>query len=144
MQLILWRHARDERFKLGERQLEAEGQAQAAAGADWLRRHYPGRPIWTSAAPSARATGQHYDPAAEVKSELNPSANENQLACWLAELAAEDRAALIWVGHSPWLGSLATLLTDDSDFLFFEEGQILVLDNDSGPWRAVASFRPED
>ena len=32
MQLILWRHARDERFKLGERQLEAEGQAQAAAG----------------------------------------------------------------------------------------------------------------
>ena len=44
MQLILWRHARDERFKLGERQLEAEGQASCNA-VKTMSRHSQG---WVS------------------------------------------------------------------------------------------------
>ncbi len=139
MQLILWRHGHSERFKLGQRHLEESGAAQARQGADWLRENYGGRRIWASEAASSQETAQHYAADFTVRPEINGSANEETLAA----LLRGEEEDLILVGHSPWIGSLATLLSGDDTYLFFEEGQILVLERAGDRWQPVASFLPQ-
>lgn len=138
MQLILWRHGHSERFKLGQRHLERLGEEQARQGAAWLRANYGGRAIWASEAASSQETARHYAADFVVRPEINGSASEERLAA----LLREEKEDLILVGHSPWIGSLATLLSGDDTYLFFEEGQILVLERHGDRWQPLDSFLP--
>ncbi|MDO4434800.1 MAG: phosphoglycerate mutase family protein [Cardiobacteriaceae bacterium] len=152
--VILWRHAHAERFVLGERNLVEQGEREALEGGEWLKRFYPDCPVWISPAQTAYQTALYYadEEMMFYHDEVRISADEAKVKVALEEALFEGESALVVVGHSPWIGSLATLMTGDAEYLFFENGQILVLeremgeqlDNGAGHWLAIDSFSPSD
>lgn len=148
MKVILWRHAHAERFVLGERNLVEQGEREAAAGGAWLKRFYPDCSVWISPAQTAYQTALHYcdEESMFYHDDVRISADEAKVLAAIMESDenAED-ATLVIVGHSPWIGSLAALMTGESEYLFFENGQILVLEKNvqSALWSAIDGFSPE-
>ena len=110
MDLLLWRHAEAEEGSNDfERRLTGRGRSQAAAVADWIRRHQP-KKLEIVASPTVR-TQQTAD-ALELPYETNRRIGPD--ACVSALIAAsgwpERSGAVLLVGHQPGLGRLASLL----------------------------------
>lgn len=114
MHIILWRHAEAEPGTDDlARRLTGKGRKQARYSAAWLKRHLPpGYRLWISEAARSRETAEYLRRADAVQPLINPEADPQRIAELLR--AEPDSAALVLVGHQPWIGRLcAWLLTGD-------------------------------
>jgi phosphohistidine phosphatase len=108
MEILLWRHAdaEDGPDDLARR-LTAKGEAQAAAMANWLRRHLP-KDYVVLASPARRAQQTAAALQAPVRTEpqLAPGASVSRIL----EACGRHGRFVIVVGHQPDLGRAAAHL----------------------------------
>ena len=110
MDLILWRHAEAEEGSDDLlRPLTDKGRIQAQASAAWLQAHLPKQyQIWVSEALRSQQTAAYLSGPTHLVPSLNPNASAENMADLLRQAKAD--AALVWVGHQPWLGQLCAWL----------------------------------
>lgn len=116
MDLLLWRHAEAEDTGLDgtdlSRPLTAKGRRQAAAMADWLKKHGPPElRLLVSPALRTQQTAQALGREFATCKDLAPNASVSQLikaSGW--PQGRQPGEAIILVGHQPTLGQLAARL----------------------------------
>lgn len=110
MDLLLWRHAEAE---IGEtdfdRALTARGQRQAKLMAKWLRQHLP-KELRIIVSPTVRTqqTAEALELPFETNRKIGPDACVSELIAASGWPTASG--AVLFVGHQPALGHLASLL----------------------------------
>ncbi|MCP2041625.1 phosphohistidine phosphatase [Neisseria sp. HSC-16F19] len=116
MHIILWRHAEAEPgFNDLARRLTDKGRKQARCSASWLKRHLPpGYRLWISEAVRSRETAEYLRRADQVQPLINPEADPQRIAELLR--VEHDSAALVLVGHQPWIGQLCAWLLNDGQW----------------------------
>jgi phosphohistidine phosphatase len=108
MEIILWRHAdAEDGADDMARRLTPRGEAQAAAMANWLRRHLPPEyVVLASPARRAQQTAAALQAAIRTEPDLAPGAAAKRIL----ELCGRPRGLVIVVGHQPDLGKAAAQL----------------------------------
>jgi phosphohistidine phosphatase len=110
MDLLLWRHAEAEEGEVDfDRALTTRGQRQAKAVAKWIRQHQP-KQLRIIASPTVRTqqTVEALELPFETNRKIGPDACVSELIAASGWPAASG--AVIFVGHQPALGNLASLL----------------------------------
>lgn len=110
MDLLLWRHAEAEVGEIDfDRALTARGQHQAKLVARWLRQHLP-KELRIIASPTVRTqqTAEALELPFETNRKIGPAACVSELIAASGWPTASG--AVLFVGHQPALGNLASLL----------------------------------
>jgi len=110
MDLLLWRHAEAEEGENDfERALTARGQRQAKVVAKWIRQHQP-KQLRIIASPTVRTqqTADALELPFETNRKIGPDACVSELIAASGWPAASG--AVLFIGHQPALGNLASLL----------------------------------
>lgn len=110
MDLLLWRHAEAEEGDVDfDRALTARGEKQAKAMAKWIRQHLP-KNLRIIASPTVRTqqTVAALDLPFETNRKIGPAACVSELIAASGWPSASG--AVLFVGHQPALGNLASLL----------------------------------
>lgn len=110
MDLLLWRHAEAEEGENDfERALTARGLRQAKAVAKWIRQHQP-KQLRIIASPTVRTqqTAEALELPFETNRKIGPDACVSELIAASGWPTASG--AVLFIGHQPALGNLASLL----------------------------------
>ena len=110
MDLLLWRHAEAEGGEVDfDRELTARGEKQARIMAKWIHQHLP-KKLRIIVSPTVRTqqTAAALDLPFETNRKIGPDACVSELIAASAWPAASG--AVLFVGHQPALGRLASLL----------------------------------
>ncbi|MBP6115020.1 MAG: histidine phosphatase family protein [Neisseriaceae bacterium] len=110
MEIILWRHAQADDAAVDEaRRLTEVGHAQAQQMAAWLsQRLGSDYQVWCSEARRSQETAAHLHPRPLPMRSLNPDAGYQDILNLIQRQPLD--AALVLVGHQPWLGHLCHCL----------------------------------
>ncbi len=140
MELILWRHAdAEDGADDMARRLTPKGEKQAAAMAQWLRAHLPGR-YTLLASPAVRAQQTASAFAAPItERSLAPGAS----VAAIVKAVEKYRGVVIVVGHQPDLGRAAAQLVANARTEWsIEKGAVWWLAGDA-PARIKAVVSPD-
>lgn len=144
MQLLLWRHAdAEEGWPDLERRLTARGRDQAKAMAAWIKPRLPARcKVLVSPARRAQETAAALAIAhAVTEPRIAPGASVAAVMEAVHAAAGDDpQAAVLVVGHQPWLGEVAAdLVTGQADHWSVRKaGLWWLVEQGRGLWRIHA------